>query len=498
MENTTFSTKTWAEPPKLTRQQLCRGCLFEHPAVRPPILDEMMPDLERVIHSMAQQYSDSSTPHLAFEDMVGEGRLKLAELITKGELDRQLSRLNFFKFFATAVNNMARSRVQKYRFTEKRTGQKPPPKHERFKTQRKDDEVEHDPETSSVNEYRKNVDLSLDDPDAGLQVASTMDEQEQEMAHLEEEFESLLNPVEVLVFRQLHRPNASARQYAFLDAHRKAASVSLHVRIRNEHLAAGIGLDLEVFEKAVLSVRQKIMEHRMKTDDQLEVDAKVRATVSTLAQIFGLQIAPNTDDIVIRRMFTLAARDQYDEKVKGNPEIAEMLALVGAKSPQVVGHVMTCYGILYQRNNRRCNSCDLRHACAVEAANLGLDKIQISPQLLGKKGVQSPVFLPKSGSLDSRVTTVEHAEVIAHLDEFFDKEERDNSVAYFHNTAEKQKRRVLFSVAKDNPGQVRFCNPSDDLKKRLSLQQKSWYPKPHASMPEIIELIEQHAKETFE
>ena len=45
---------------------------------------------------------------------------------------------------------------------------------------------------------------------------------------------------------------------------------------------------------------------------------------------------------------------------------------------------------------------------------------------------------------------------------------------------------------------LRFCNPSDDLKKRLDGKQKTWCAREEATLVEIIALIEQHGKETFD
>ena len=137
MASTAFSTKIplTNELVALLRPKRHRlFLLFTDPKLRPPVLDEMMPDLQRVIASVAQDYCDTTTPHLHFDELMGEGNLKLAEIITKGILisDKCPTRHSFFAFFKTAVNNHTRSRVQKYRFTEKRTGQKPPPREQRF------------------------------------------------------------------------------------------------------------------------------------------------------------------------------------------------------------------------------------------------------------------------------------------------------------------------------------------------------------------------------
>lgn len=484
--------------PQFTRQQLCRGRMFEDPTVRPPILDEMMEDIERVIASVAQKYCDTTTPHLAFDELVSEGRLKLAELITKGELNRQYNRVNFFKFFATAVNNQARSRVQKYRFTEKRTGVKPPPREDRFKKPEGASVDHEDDEHLPTPEYHKNVELSLDDPNNHLQVQHQSIEDEADTRQLEEEYEAILDDVEILVFRQLHKPNAKTCAYALEDAYRKEVGKPLRVTIRSEHRARGIGMDVRDFENVVLTVRRKILAYRNMTEDQQDKASRRNALIATLSQIFNVQIPPGLDDMVVRRLFTMAAIDQYDEKVKSSPDVAEMLVEIGAKPPRMIGNRMACYGVLYQKNCRKCNTCDLRHSCAVEASNVGLSKISISPKLLGSRGQRIPAFLPRMGTADSRISTADEAEILAHLDETFEKVERDGSVTYYHVVGQSRKKRNLFSIEQASPLRLRFWNPSEALRKKLVGKQKAWRAPEDAALHEIIELIEQHAKETFE
>ena len=467
--------------------------------VRPPILDEMMPDIERVIATVAHHYSDSTTPHLQFDELVGDGRLKLSELITKGELDRQTCRVNFFKFFKTAVNNQARSKVQKYRFTEKRTGVKPPPREERFKAPvvpvpGAEEQEEHPP----APEYHKNVELSLDDPDLNLQVPDGEHAGEREGRDVAEEYESLLFGVEKNVFRQLTKPSEEACCYALEDAYRKRTGEKLTIKVKWEHMARAERMDLKAFEKTVLSIRRTISSYRMMTDEQQDTEARRNARIATLKVVFGLQIPPGLDDMVVRRLFTMAARDQYDEHVKNKPDVVQMLLDVGAKPPRMLGDKMACYGVLYQKNCRKCNTCDLRHSCAVEAANMGLTHMAMSPRLLGGKQQRIPAFLPKSEGEVDRVSSTDEAEIAAYLEETFERYEKDGEVFYCHRIGSTNKRRLLFCIEQVTPLKLRFCNPMDSLKARLVNKQKVWCAPEDASMSELIALIEQHAKETFE
>lgn len=458
-----------------------------------------MPDLQRVIATVATKYCDSTSPHLQFDELMGEGNLKLAELITKDKLREVPCRQEFFKYFKTAVNNSARSRVQKYVFTEKRTGQKPPPREQRFAPI----VIPSEGDPVAV-EYHKNVDLSLDDPDSALQVPDQHHEADLGDTDIDwgfgttsSEYAFHLTPVEKLVFHEMTSPGAHARCYAEMDAQRKASHGKLHIKIKFSHMAEGIGLAPELFEEAVLSIRNKIKEYRMLTDDQQEKLARENAIVAQLKQVFGLQIPPDIDRMVIRRMLTMAARDQFD---KLNTQINEMLTAVGAKVPRSIGaDKLACYGVLYQKNCRHCNTCDLRHSCAVEAANLGLTKMTFSPKLLGARQQRIPAFLPRiSSEVSTVISSADEAEIISHLDETFQRAERNGQTFYYHHIGNDRKRRYLFCVERTAPLKLRFCNPSADLKKRLDGKQKTWCAREEATLVEIVALIEQHGKETFD
>ena len=503
MESTTFFTKIaltsdMMECLRPKRHQLF--LIFADAKLRPPVLEEMMPDLQRVIATVSQHYCDNSSPQLQFEELMGEGNAKLAELITKGLLtsSKCATREAFFKFFKASVNNHARSRIQKYVYTEKRTGQKPPPRAQRFLPG-----VDCTEEQPAL-EYHKHVDLSLDDPELGLQVSDQGHHGQAEdrpvdwgFCFTSEEYAYLLTPQERLVYHEMILPSAHARCYAELDAWRKSNHNKLNIKIKFVHMADALGFSYELFDECVLSIRNKIKLYRMANNEQQETTTRRNAVVAQLKQVFGLQIPSDIDDMVVRRMLTMAARDQFD---KLNPQINEMLTMIGAKVPRSVGDgKVACYSVLYQKNCRQCNMCDLRHSCAVEAANLGLTKMVQSPRLLGSKQPRIPAFLPRTVTDASQpISSADEAEIISHLTETFQKATRGGQTCYHHHVGDDKKRRFIFYIDRESPLRLRFCNPSDDLRKRLVGKQKTWFPREDATLSEIIALIEQHSRETFE
>ena len=493
MENTTFSTTVLTidifKQGYPDRRGLLRA-MFVDPRWRPPFLDEMMPDIERVITSVAHRYTDNTTPQLAFDELVGEGKLKLSELITDGVIERLPSRYDFFRFFTTAVNNQARSRVQKYRFTEKRTGQKPPPRHQRWKqaTNRDQEEEEHT--------YHKTVELRLDDAELNIQITQQDQFNEREERDIAEEYRVLLTTdLEEIVFKQLIAPSDRTRCYALIDAYRKRIDEKLSVKIKTCHMAEAVGIDIKLFEKTVLSIRTKIEAYRKMSEAEQTTMARRNAIVGQLKEVFSVQIPPNCDDMIVRRLFTMAARDQVE---RINDQVSEMLSEIGAKVPRMVGNKLGCYGVLYQKNCRKCNTCDLRHSCAVEAANAGLTKITLSPKLLGARQPRIPVFLPRMGSSSDALCPEDEAEILSLLEDTFERVDESDGAYFYHIVGTAKKRRMLFCVEQEAPLRIKFCNPGDALRKRLIQRQKSWWSRESAPLSEIIEMIEQHARDTFD
>ncbi len=465
--------------------------IFKESALRPPVLDEMMPDISRLIASVAQRFSDHTSPHLHFDEMVGEGRLKLAELLHRGELDRQRSRADFFKFFKASINNQARSRVQKYRFTEKRTGVKPPPRGQRFLPKA----VDPDDDAPPVQEYHKSVELSLDDPELNLQVPDEGTRPHETLHEVADEYAVLLTEVEKVVFRQLIQANDLAYSYALLDAyfHKKPGKTS--VKIKHEHMAKGIGLAPELFEEAVLSIRAKINNYRSMSEDQHEQNSRYSAILSQLKEVFGLQIPPVADDILTRRLLTLAARDQY---LKVNKQVAEMLEEVGAKIPTVLGHELSCYGVLYQKNHRICNSCGLRFSCATEAANVGLTKITISPKLLGARQIRIPAMLPTVEGEMPPAADSKDSEIIIYLEETFRKIVWKGETWFSPVESETKDRHFIFCIgAQPVPLKLRFCNPGEEMKTKLTAGGRGyWFAPDNLTLRETLALVDQHAKDS--
>lgn len=490
--STTLSVRDFVpERERIIRTIYSRACF------QPPVLDDMMPDINRLIQSVATRYADQTTPQLAVDEMTGQGRLKLSELLTKGVLEKQPTREHFFRVFKTSLCNQARSLVQRYRFTEKRTGVKPPPRESRQYTKIIAEEESNHPTVTLTPDHHKNVELSLNDEELNLQVPDVA-ENDREYGECADDYESLLTGAEVLVYKSLLYPDPVACYLAEHDARRGKVFDKVNIRIRNEHRAKSIGISLGEFEKLVLSIRQKIKRYRdMSGEEQVQM-ARRNAIIAQLKEIFGLQIPPSADDILVRRILTIAARDQWDkvyDRNRKNDQIAELLEAVGAKVPRVQGNKsLSCYGVLFQRNNRICMRCDLRKACSVEAANVGLGKIVLSPRLLGARQVRVPTVLPKA-SHEPLASPPEEMDWSTYLDETFTKNKKREGNYYYFREDQDPNRSPLFFVNNHPPLRLRFINPSEALKTRLLQLKRSWYAPERAAVVDVQELIDQHAEE---
>lgn len=464
--------------------------VYDDPKVRPPVLEEMLPDLERLMGSLAAGYIDKSCQSLHFEELMGEGRRKLAAMLAKNWLVRCATRAKFFGAFKLAFKRHLASLVLKYRYTQKRTGTRPPPRHTEF----------------TGHEQVKNIEVSLDDPESGVQLADReVDHEDSEWHEIVEECSALLTPDELAVFNQLVQPNDRARLKAQEDAWRGLKPGDpCRIKIQACHLAYGLGRKLDIFNEDARRVEDKLRKYRAMNDEEREEYAHFSMAVSTLAQLFGVQVPRNTENIVIRRMFTIAARHQikkvFDAGGRPNAQIVELLQLVGAKVPKLHGDMLGCYGVLYSEYDRRCGMCDLRRSCETEAANVGLDKITLSPKLLGARQVRIPVILPGMpgdavpATPDTQIIdSARDLEIIHYLNENFHRFNSNGEIYYRYR--DNLSTRKLFCIgAQAAPLRLRFCNPVNELKALLVYERKAYYVPDNTAVAKVIELIDRHSE----
>lgn len=483
------------------------------------------------------------------------------------------SRKELFKWLTTCFNNHTRGLVHRHRFTAKRTGSKVPPKGSpelvTWNRERQKPEVSLDanPEIRSRLEYQAvggsgehgEVDSDMEalltpteflvfqqysHPNAAALALATVDafrgrnvsEVTLKVEHLSfgvglsvQEFEAIsatvrtkfdayragkhrsgaerlapvppsrreaLSSAEFLVYQQLTNPNQSAR----------AMAAATRSPVQVEHLAAGIGMPVDLFQRLTAEVKTKLMD----TSTQQNV------AVAALEKIFDVQVPRSLPSLVIRRLFTLAARAQY-EKVDEN--VATLLRNVGAEPPQVdTQKNLTCFGVLFSRNHHVCSACQARTACSAKAANFGLDQVTIAPSLLSARAsvrTAEVIGAPsapapeakKQAPAPSSPTSEREEEIRSYLEQHF-KAVECYGENYYKHRAERRDKRVKHIVwvgerkeavhPELNPRFcVRFCNPSVALQGKLVKLRGAFYAPESMSVKQVCELIAVHADRLF-
>jgi hypothetical protein len=342
-------------------------------------------DVRRLITKHAVRYTDPTCCALHTDNLEGEGWAAFNNVLQKRWHYRARTRSEFFRVTKAAVANRMRSMVQQHRFTEKRTGIKPVSKEER-KRQMSLPSFEHE----HTRELTKPIEISLNDPDAHLQVEdlheTPMIAEELDAKALEAEIARRCSPIELVALKELLEPSAGALFYAQLDTFRGKRSARVQVTITDRHRILGAGFKPGQFEEAVLRI-QEITTCVMNAED-----APYQAALDKMEQVFDLQIPRHISPSVVRRMLTVAAADNW---AKVTPEVEAVLTELGAVAPKFnAAGSINCFGWLHEANNPVCESCGIKVNCAAKVANLALNEITIHPKLLGAKLNRVPVLLP--------------------------------------------------------------------------------------------------------
>lgn len=456
--------------------------LIKLPAPKLLKLEELQDDIDKVIKSQAFHFTDQSCVFLHTDELEDEGRVALANVLRKGWLERARDRAEFFRIFKSAVANQFRSILQKHRYTQKRTGIKPPPRHER----------------KICFESRKPNEISLNDPNGHLQVSDfkvTSEDvaEEIDVKQLAHKIKERCCWFERAVFEQLVEPDLDALLLAQVDGMRGKRSDRIEIQITNLHRAAASWPYVmpEIFEKAVLEI-QRIT--KLVMEPNLE-DERYQAAVARLAELFNLQITKSAKPMLLRRMLTICARDNW---TLVTPEVEELLSTVGAAVPKFNKDSMQCLGVLYQKGHKICESCGVSVSCAVQSNNVGLTEVIIPPKLLASKLTRIPIILPnlRRNALPP-TSNLRDMEVVQFLWDNF-KSVTHQGETYFQPKDFTDKQKLMFCIGtRSIPFRLRFVNPSMSLRKKLALVNKCYYAPSSMSAADLIALIDEHAKMAY-
>ena len=488
---------TLIEDPVLQRvSSILHIYLFHVPVLRAPVepcavvrrrapvtllLEDMLDDINRLAASLAHRYTDTSCVFLHTDELICEAKAALANVLHKGWLARSRTRAELFRILKASMNNRMRSLVQTHRFTQKRTGIKPPPKHERGQI--------------TDFESHKPREVSLDDEDAHVQVSEEERgtfQSDQVARELTESIRLQLNWATQRVFDVMIAPPMEALVLAELDACR-GSQARIRVNVTTEHIiraAEGV-IDEAGYQKAVLQVQQ-VTKRLLAMNPQ---DTRYDVALAALARIFEVQVPKSTPIMVVRRMFTIAARDNWK---KVTPEVEADLNTVGATAPKYNHDSMNCFGVLFQRSNKICESCGVRVACSNQAANIGLGEITISPKLLGAKTRRTPFILPNPDiNALPQTSNVRDMTIIDYLWRHF-KQVTHNGETYMQLREFSSKEKLLFCLGDAViPFKLRFCKPGPILRKELVYENKCYYLPDTIEAEAAIVMINEHAKYAY-
>jgi hypothetical protein len=456
---------------------------------RPTVFDEIHDDTEHLIQNVVRPYIDPGCVNLTEEELTSECRVKIAHLFHNNKHITIRSRHEFFKYLKTALNNHVKGQVQRHRFTLKRTGIRPPDKGD------------------FLAEHHKPVEISMDDPDSHMQVPEEisfdMDEE------LLKDFCSFLSPLEELVINQLCKPNKTTAIYSLIDLWSGRNSTT---KISHTHMALGIGMDLGQFLLIRKQLQAKFKDF-MATQTE---DYQWNASVAYLATVYSVEVPRGMDKMVVRRLFSLAARNSLKNLTD---EVKHHLGLIKARIPVDNGLGMSCFGVMYDEGNSKCMGCGHKSTCVVETRSLGLDKITPHPSILGRP-VRIPVVnvhVEESGPSRERpranhtplpaipnddIVDERSMEIINFLDTNFKRAEqsrKDRSdekiVSYALKGADVPKSPILWlDKNPDGSMSLRFTKPPEDVAAKLvKPTPNGMYLSPLTTAREAIKLIEAHA-----
>jgi hypothetical protein len=227
-------------------------------------LDDLMPDIRRLMKSVASGCIDGSNVCLHFDELVSELHLKFAQILRNRSVTFE-SRERFFGFLKVSFQRHLKSVVQKYALTFKRTGVRP------RKPGCTDPAEEAQVIPSHCHDYGADdtQELHCGAPQVAIDDRATAahlwlgetDKKFDELELSDEVRHFVLNHLtddEKLVFFQEAEPNDKAMNLAFgMTAHNRK---SRKFRILDRHKADGIDMSICAYKRHLEHIREKLKE----------------------------------------------------------------------------------------------------------------------------------------------------------------------------------------------------------------------------------------------
>ena len=411
-----------------------------------------------VVEESARTFSNVDHYVLNFEDLCSEIWMRLVKC-KKLNTFFPHRKNEFFSYAKTVSNNRARTLCARHFQTGKRAG--------------------------DFGANGKPTHITLDDPEYSDRMDFRSTEQAPSSALPEGWLDDIatLSPIEKLVLGQVTEPSEASLTIARLCNKRRS---SREVVVRNEHHAAALGMELTEFLRVLQNTRQKIMAYK-----SAEEDIEYNRAMAQLEEAFHIHVPTHLDSLLVRRLITLAARDNYEIL---NDTLRAALRTVGAKVPEVQGGVLRCYGVLYAAKDRACNACGLRVACATEAANFGLGQITLSPTLIGAHSPRIPSVVPRTsadlpafGSARDEMLwawLTENLELLSIRGSFWVRVDGADAAGETVGSTTG----LMFNVT--TQGHIRFCEPVETA--GMVGRDGQWFLRDSATLDEALALFNRH------
>jgi len=223
-------------------------------------------DLERLIGVLVTPWVNQSHPLMHDDELRAECRAKLAYILNGGFLSKCSSRAKAFAFIKTSLRNHLRSLVQKYVFTEKRTGVKPPPK----MSSAADGALAQSPEKVGF--------VWLDDDENHFEIGAM--DSGFALNEFLEELHDALTPVERIIFQKLASGEETLIQFSnSKHSNRQIREMTTVIRFKAKSVLVGKGVNVST-ETTNHQVASNASHSKYRSDVRFDVPARMRGKLA--------------------------------------------------------------------------------------------------------------------------------------------------------------------------------------------------------------------------
>jgi len=221
------------------------------------VMEDVMPDIIRLMKSVASSCTDASNVSLHFDELIGELHLKLAQILNNRTVIWE-SRTQFFGFLKVSFQRHLKSTVQKHALTFKRTGVKA-----KRPGETAEEPVEYLTRPEEKFDFEQGAQVAMDDAETGAQFWLGESDEGFDNLELSDEIKHFvdehLTEDEKKVFFQEAEPNDEAMRLAMGTSSSVGGRKSRKFRILDRHKADGIKMPVYVYKRNLDRIREKLI-----------------------------------------------------------------------------------------------------------------------------------------------------------------------------------------------------------------------------------------------